>query len=224
MVSPEPWRRATINISCVPVSFPIDTSCVPVSFLVAYGVPGTMLHMVSPEPLHMVSPEPPEPHHNRTSPSILLRPLYHSPLYHSPCRRESVNSCIWCPRNPTGVTYGVPGTLSVPGTPDGFPGTLPELHMVSPEPPELIVTYGVPGTLSPEPWCPRNPCPRNPGTPGVTRPRRYYGPLRHPRRPGLSLTGVRLRVTHPHRMGFQCCVRSPFTDMPSSLPRWPAGP
>ena len=37
---------------------------------------------------------------------------------------------------------------------------------------------------------------------GVTRLRRYYGPLRHPKRPGLSLTGVRLRVTRPHRMGF----------------------
>ena len=59
---------------------------------------------------------------------------------------------------------------------------------------------------------------------GVTRLRRYYGPLRHPKRPGLSFTGVRLRVTHPHRMGFPCCVQSPFTDMPSSLPRWPAGP
>ena len=30
---------------------------------------------------------------------------------------------------------------------------------------------------------------------GVTRLRRYYGPLRHPKRPGLSLAGVRLRVT-----------------------------
>ena len=37
---------------------------------------------------------------------------------------------------------------------------------------------------------------------GVTRCQRYYGPLRHPRRPGLSLTGVRLRVTRPHRLGF----------------------
>src|SRR5271163_1016663 len=36
---------------------------------------------------------------------------------------------------------------------------------------------------------------------GITRLRRYYGPLRHPRRPSLSLTGVWLRVTHPHRMG-----------------------
>ena len=59
---------------------------------------------------------------------------------------------------------------------------------------------------------------------GVTRLRRYYGPLRHPKRPSLSLAGVRLRVTRPHRMGFPCCVRSPFTDMPSSIPRWPAGP
>ncbi len=43
---------------------------------------------------------------------------------------------------------------------------------------------------------------------GVTRLRRYYGPLRHPKRPGQSLTGVRLRVTRPHRMGFPRCVRS----------------
>ena len=37
---------------------------------------------------------------------------------------------------------------------------------------------------------------------GITRLRRYYEPLRHPRRPGLSLAGVRLRVTRPHRSGF----------------------
>ena len=34
---------------------------------------------------------------------------------------------------------------------------------------------------------------------GITRFRRYYGPLRHPKRPSLSLTGVWLRVTpSPH--------------------------
>ena len=37
---------------------------------------------------------------------------------------------------------------------------------------------------------------------GITRLRRYYGPLRHPKRPGQSLAGDRLRVTRPHRMGF----------------------
>ena len=37
---------------------------------------------------------------------------------------------------------------------------------------------------------------------GVTRLQRYYEPHRHPRWPGLSLTGVRLRVTRPHRLGF----------------------
>jgi hypothetical protein len=36
---------------------------------------------------------------------------------------------------------------------------------------------------------------------GFTRPRRYYGPVRHPRRPGLSLAGVRLEVTRLHRLG-----------------------
>jgi len=45
---------------------------------------------------------------------------------------------------------------------------------------------------------------------GVTRLRRYYEPLRHPKRPGLSLAGLRLAVTHRHRWGFPCCVRSPL--------------
>ena len=36
---------------------------------------------------------------------------------------------------------------------------------------------------------------------GVTRRPRYYEPLRHPRWPGLSLTGVRLRVTRPPPLG-----------------------
>jgi hypothetical protein len=37
---------------------------------------------------------------------------------------------------------------------------------------------------------------------GVTRLQRYSEPLRHPKRPGLSLAGVRLRVPRPHRLGF----------------------
>jgi hypothetical protein len=41
---------------------------------------------------------------------------------------------------------------------------------------------------------------------GVTRFRRYYGPLRHLPRPGLSLAGVQLAVTRRHRWGFLCCV------------------
>jgi hypothetical protein len=55
---------------------------------------------------------------------------------------------------------------------------------------------------------------------GVTRLRRYYEPLRHlGRRPGLSLAGVRLQVTSPHRRGFPCCVCHPFRCMPTPLPR-----
>ena len=41
---------------------------------------------------------------------------------------------------------------------------------------------------------------------GVIRLHRYYGPVRHPIRPGLSLAGVRLAITHRHRWGFPCCV------------------
>ena len=54
---------------------------------------------------------------------------------------------------------------------------------------------------------------------GVTRLRRYYGPLRHPTRPGLALAGCRLEVTHLHRWGFPCCTRSPCASMPSPAPR-----
>ena len=55
---------------------------------------------------------------------------------------------------------------------------------------------------------------------GVTRLRRYYEPLRHLGcRPGRSLTGVRLRVTSPHRRGFPCCIGHPFRCMPTPLPR-----
>jgi hypothetical protein len=37
-------------------------------------------------------------------------------------------------------------------------------------------------------------------SPGITRLHRYYKPLRHPRAPGLSLTGVRL-IIPDHAMG-----------------------
>ena len=66
-------------------------------------------------------------------------------------------------------------------------------------------TSGVPG-LRQSPGCRSLPSmglerrPR-PST-GVTRLPRYYEPHRHPRWPGLSLAGVRLRVTRPRRSGF----------------------
>jgi len=41
---------------------------------------------------------------------------------------------------------------------------------------------------------------------GITQFHRYYEPVRHPKRPGLSLAGVRLAVTHRHRWGFPCFV------------------
>ena len=55
---------------------------------------------------------------------------------------------------------------------------------------------------------------------GVDRLHRYYEPVRHPGRPGLSLAGVRLGVTRSRRWGFPCCLGSPCARMPSSLPRW----
>ncbi len=41
---------------------------------------------------------------------------------------------------------------------------------------------------------------------GITRLQRYYGPIRHPTRASLSLTGFRLVVTRHHRWGFPCCT------------------
>lgn len=35
----------------------------------------------------------------------------------------------------------------------------------------------------------------------------------------LSLAGLRLRVTSPHRRSFPCCVADPFRCMPTPLPR-----
>ena len=55
---------------------------------------------------------------------------------------------------------------------------------------------------------------------GVTRLHRYYGPIRHLARPGLLLAEFRLRVTHPHRRGFPCCLSFPLSCMPPPLPRW----
>ena len=54
---------------------------------------------------------------------------------------------------------------------------------------------------------------------GITRHLRYYGPLRHPRRPRLALAGCRLGNSLPHRWGFPCCSRSPCACMPSPAPR-----
>src|SRR5438128_284208 len=54
---------------------------------------------------------------------------------------------------------------------------------------------------------------------GVTRLPRYYGPLRLPRWPGLSLAGVQLGHA-PTTEDLPCCVRSPCADRPSLLPRW----
>jgi hypothetical protein len=40
-----------------------------------------------------------------------------------------------------------------------------------------------------------------------------------PRRPGLSLAGVRLGTPSSHRWGFPCCLSIPLPHMPSPVPR-----
>ena len=54
-------------------------------------------------------------------------------------------------------------------------------------------------------------------TPSVTWLQRYYGPLRHPSAPGLSLTGVRLIFLITH-WGFPCCVRFPCVHAAATTP------
>ena len=53
---------------------------------------------------------------------------------------------------------------------------------------------------------------------GVTRLQRYYEPLRHPRAPGLSLTGFRLVVALTTPWGFPCCVRFPCVHAVATTP------
>ena len=53
----------------------------------------------------------------------------------------------------------------------------------------------------------------------VTRFPRYYEPLRHPRAPGLSLTGVRLVLSSLTTLwGFPCCVRFPCVRAAATTP------
>ena len=52
---------------------------------------------------------------------------------------------------------------------------------------------------------------------GVTRLPRYYEPLRHPRAPGLSLTGVRLIIPDTP-WGFPCCLRFPCVHAVATTP------
>ena len=54
---------------------------------------------------------------------------------------------------------------------------------------------------------------------GVTRLPRYYGPLRHPVPPSLSLAGVWLNVRPVRGTGLPVLHRSSYADMPSPLSR-----
>ena len=56
---------------------------------------------------------------------------------------------------------------------------------------------------------------------GITRLRRYYGPLRYPSRPSLSLAGIWLRGSAPLRSGFPRCVD---LRVPTCRRHYPGGP
>ena len=55
---------------------------------------------------------------------------------------------------------------------------------------------------------------------GITRLPRYYEPVRLPRQPGLSLTGVQLDYGHPLPGVSRVANDLPCANMPSPLPRW----
>jgi hypothetical protein len=57
---------------------------------------------------------------------------------------------------------------------------------------------------------------------GITRLRRYYGPLRHPARPSLTLTGYRLEAVTLHRAGLP--VLQPVSSYVHAAATTPAGP
>jgi hypothetical protein len=72
---------------------------------------------------------------------------------------------------------------------------------------------------------------------GITRFQHYYGPLRHPMQPGLSLTGFQLDVTHAHRIGLPVLRRlsicthavattpaGPLDGVTHLVQRWPPSP
>ena len=52
---------------------------------------------------------------------------------------------------------------------------------------------------------------------GIAQLHRYYGPLRHPSAPGLSLAGVRL-IIPDHAWGFPCCGRFPCVHAAATIP------
>ncbi len=64
--------------------------------------------------------------------------------------------------------------------------------------PEFLGSHQSPGSCSFRHSLELRPLPST----GVTRLHRYYGPFRHPIRPGLSLAGFRLKASHLHRLGF----------------------
>ena len=53
---------------------------------------------------------------------------------------------------------------------------------------------------------------------GITQPHQYYGPLRHPKAPSLTFTGIRLVIPITTPRGFPCCVRFPCVHAVATTP------
>ena len=61
-------------------------------------------------------------------------------------------------------------------------------------------------------------------SPGITRLQRYYGPLRHPRAPGLTLTGCQLTHALDHALGLPVLrLSSSFMHAIATTPAEPSG-
>ena len=81
---------------------------------------------------------------------------------------------------------------------------------------ELIGSRQSPGSRTLRPWALNwgpFPPPALPGFPATTN------LSATPRRPGLSLAGVRLGASSSHRWGFPCCLSILLSHMPSPLPQ-----
>ena len=141
-------------------------------------------------------------------------PRFHTPLI-EPCRRISRTRLSDKTLQSSGhVGWWTAGAVRASGTSEALRGS----YRLTP-----ISGPSVPWSLGPEL--------RLLPSAGITRPRRYYGPLRHPTRPGLSLAGVRLTVTRRHREGLPVLLRvsvcrhavaSPTVDSLGQIARGPA--
>ena len=126
---------------------------------------------------------------------------FHFPLIEPDVRISRIRLSDWIPRRHTMRTAHL--------RPTGKPlsETSDRVEVARPKANRSIIAPSL-GAPEPRPLC----------STGVTRLHRYYGPLRHLPRPGLSLTGVRLHAHACTAGGFPCCVWFPLSTCRRQYP------